>query len=88
MKKGIKLNPKDNIAVVLEAVAAGDEVKMGDLVVKANEDIKMPHKIALADIKAGETIYKYGEVIGYATQDIKKGDFVHVHNLDSVKIMK
>ena len=41
------------------------------------------HKIALADIKKGEKVIKYGYPIGVATQDIKKGDFVHTHNLAS-----
>ena len=39
------------------------------------------HKYALRDIAAGENIIKYGNPIGHATQDIKKGDHVHSHNV-------
>ena len=39
------------------------------------------HKYALCDIKRGDKIIKYGNVIGTATSDIKKGDHVHTHNL-------
>ncbi len=39
------------------------------------------HKYALVDIKAGEKVIKYGNPIGHATVDIKKGDHVHTHNL-------
>ncbi|MBO5453878.1 MAG: altronate dehydratase [Clostridia bacterium] len=39
------------------------------------------HKYALCDIKKGENIIKYGEAIGHATEDIKKGEHVHTHNL-------
>ncbi len=39
------------------------------------------HKYALRDIAAGENIIKYGSPIGHATQDIKKGDHVHSHNV-------
>ncbi len=39
------------------------------------------HKYALCDIKAGENIIKYGNPIGHATQDIKKGEHVHSHNV-------
>lgn len=39
------------------------------------------HKYALRDIKKGENIIKYGNPIGHATTDIKKGDHVHSHNV-------
>lgn len=60
--KQIKINPKDNVAVMLEGDMQG-------------------HKVALTDIKKGEDIIKYGYPIGHATEDIKKGDHVHTHNV-------
>ena len=39
------------------------------------------HKYAARDIKCGENIIKYGNPIGHATEDIKKGDHVHTHNV-------
>ncbi len=39
------------------------------------------HKYAARDIKCGENIIKYGQPIGHATEDIKKGDHVHTHNV-------
>ena len=39
------------------------------------------HKIAVRDIKCGENIIKYGQPIGHATEDVKKGEKVHTHNL-------
>ena len=47
------------------------------------KDIPRGHKVALTDIKKGERVIKYGESIGEATCDIKKGDWVHTHNLKS-----
>ncbi len=38
------------------------------------------HKYALRDISEGENIIKYGQPIGHATCDIKKGEHVHTHN--------
>jgi (2R)-sulfolactate sulfo-lyase subunit alpha len=38
------------------------------------------HKIALKDLKEGDTVLKYGEDIGIITADVKKGDHVHTHN--------
>lgn len=42
---------------------------------------KNGHKYARFDIKKGENIIKYGSPIGHATEDIKKGDHVHNHNV-------
>ncbi len=48
-----------------------------------NVDINLAdgHKYALRDIKEGEDIIKYGNPIGHATSDIKKGEHVHTHNV-------
>ena len=48
-----------------------------------NVDINLEdgHKYALFDIKCGENIIKYGNPIGHATADIKKGEHVHTHNV-------
>ena len=48
---------------------------------KSRMDVPIGHKVALADIKRGDTVWKYGQDIGKAVSDIAKGDHVHVHNL-------
>ena len=47
-----------------------------------NVDVNLEdgHKYALVNIKEGENIIKYGNPIGHATCDIKKGEHVHTHN--------
>ena len=67
MSNSIIINEKDNIAVELTGT----------------ESIPAGHKFALKDISKGEFIIKYGEVIGRASTDIKKGDWVHTHNVKS-----
>lgn len=67
MKQSVILNEKDNVCVSLSGTDA----------------IPAGHKQALMDIKKGEFVIKYGEVIGRATEDIKKGDWVHTHNVKS-----
>jgi len=52
---------------------------------QVNEDIPLGHKVALREIKKGEKIREYGEVIGAATKDILKGMHVHVHNIRSLR---
>lgn len=44
-------------------------------------NIEDGHKYARVDIKAGENIIKYGQSIGHALCDIKKGEHVHTHNI-------
>jgi altronate hydrolase len=44
-------------------------------------NIEDGHKYAARDIAKGENIIKYGQPIGHATEDIKKGAHVHTHNV-------
>lgn len=39
------------------------------------------HKYAAREISKGENVIKYGNPIGHATEDIKKGEHVHTHNM-------
>jgi altronate hydrolase len=39
------------------------------------------HKVAVRPIKKGEAVYKYGQIIGFAKEDIQPGTHLHVHNL-------
>ena len=48
-------------------------------------DVPYGHKIAVTDIAKGEGIIKYGESIGRASADIRKGEYVHIHNLEALR---
>ena len=74
----IKLNALDNVAVASMNIPFGSIIN-SDL--KAEDNIPYGHKISLKDINKKELIYKYGQIIGIATKDIKKGSHVHSHNL-------
>lgn len=54
-----------------------------EILLEADGDIPAGHKIARRDIKKGEYVYKYGEIIGTAKCDIEAGEWVHTHNLGS-----
>lgn len=81
----IKITDKDNVATVLQEIAAGQKVcwNLSEKAVAAVSDIPFGHKIAVKDIAAGELIFKYGEIIGEATKNIPAGAHVHVSNIDS-----
>ena len=48
---------------------------------KALAEDPLGHKLALTDIKNGDTIVKYGNDIGRAIEDIPRGGYVHVQNV-------
>ncbi len=90
-KLALKVNDKDNVATIFaNHVHSGDQVEIRDKkgsteAVVVMEDIPYGHKIAVCGIRKGEQIIKYGEEIGVATRDIRKGEYVHIHNLDSMR---
>src|SRR3954447_7982642 len=45
---------------------------------EAKADIPIGHKVALKDIKAGDTIWKYGEDVGEAKADVAAGEHLHI----------
>jgi len=84
-KRMLILSKKDNVGVLLEDAKKGDTVSYEGVKVTCLEDIKYCHKIALQDITRHTDFIKYGEIIGYALRDVKKGEWVHTHNLDDVR---
>lgn len=81
MAKFIKINENDNVAVALEVLPANTTVRVGDAEVTTTAEIPAGHKFALVDIAEGTPVVKYGFRIGNATAAIKKGDWIHTHNL-------
>lgn len=77
MKKTIVIAPIDSVAVALVPLKKGEEYEG----VLLKEDIEKGHKFALKNIRTGEKVIKYGEVIGRATKDIAPGEHVHSHNM-------
>ena len=84
-KSILMLDPKDNIAVCLRDITAGEQVtfSMGNKAMSAKvvDPIPRGHKICVKEIKKGTQIIKYGEIIGKATKPIHVGQHVHVHNV-------
>jgi (2R)-sulfolactate sulfo-lyase subunit alpha len=81
-------NKKDTVGViVVEGLKAGTQMtgvntsNNSTLRLKSKANIPIGHKVALTDIKNGDTVWKYGQDIGKAVADIPKGGHVHVHNL-------
>lgn len=86
MEKLLVINRMDNVGNAIEDIKAGEEVAYSiedkRYVLKAEDDIPFGFKMAISDICKGQDVLKYGEPIGKASKDIKKGQLVHVHNLE------
>ena len=78
------IDSKDNVGVALRDLKADERaIIAGEDRFPLLEDIPASHKLALRDIGEAEEIIKYGEVVGVSTKEIKRGDWVHTHNLES-----
>ncbi len=88
MKKNnaVVINAKDNVAVALTALHAGEEavvaIDQHIITVPLHQDVPFGHKFAISDISLHGEVYKYGESIGRSTAPITRGDYVHVHNVE------
>ncbi len=83
------IHPRDNVAVALTALTSGSVVTTNGIEAFTTlDEIPISHKIALRNISIGEEIIKYGEVVAVSTQMIKKGQWVHTHNLESKRWKK
>ena len=92
-QNAVVIDQRDNVAVATYQLEAGAEARYpmpdGTLAsVTATDDIPLFHKIALVNIPKGEKVVKYGEFIGVATTDIKRGQHVHTHNCESSDDLK
>ena len=79
---------RDNVGVVVaEDLVAG--MDMLCVVIQDNsefrctlsQNVPIGHKVALQDLKIGDTVIKYGQDIGRVTAAVRKGEHVHTHNL-------
>lgn len=77
----LKINEKDNVAVSIGNLKAGEEVILDNEKIKILDDISQAHKVALCAIGKGADVIKYGNRIGHAIQDIEKGQHIHSHNI-------
>jgi altronate hydrolase len=77
----VHLRPEDNVAVAARTLLPGLELRHNGGTVSPDRRIGLGHKIALRPIRKGEAVYKYGQIIGFANQDIPAGGHVHVHNV-------
>ena len=83
---------KDNVGVVvIEKITTNQDCNCWIMEndksskIQSKSEIPLGHKIAMIDLKEGDTILKYGHDIGKVVKNINKGEHVHVHNVKTKK---
>jgi hypothetical protein len=82
----LQLHANDNVLVALEDIAPGPVSVVGvhdSQSVVAIDTVMAGHKIALRPLTSGDVVLKYGVPIGFATEPIAAGAWVHTHNCRS-----
>ncbi len=74
----LRLNAQDNIVVAITTAEKGAPTNEG---IATAERIGRGHKMAAQAIATGEPVRKFGQIIGFAKQDIAAGAWVHEHNI-------
>jgi altronate hydrolase len=77
----VLLHGNDNVCVAARDLPAGTKLSAGGHDVQLPAAVRIGHKIALAKLAVGQPVLKYGQIIGFATEAIEPGSWVHTHNL-------
>ena len=78
MRTYIQITEADNVAIAVQEIAAGTEIMPG---VVTKSVIPQGHKIALVPIPKDAAVIRYGVELGYALDDIEKGQWINEHML-------
>lgn len=81
----VRLHPEDNVVIAKTSVAKGTAIRLDadSAEVVVQDAIDLGHKMAVAPIRAGQPVRKFGQLIGYAAEDVEPGEWVHSHNLSA-----
>lgn len=77
----LQLRSQDNIALAARTLNPGESITVAGQTLEVRQPVRLGHKLALTRIQPDEPVYKYGQIIGFATEVIEPGAWVHVHNL-------
>src|SRR5438034_2817227 len=77
----VHLRPEDNVAVCRRPIPAGTDIAFDGRTLRVPGAVRMGHKFAVAPIREGDAVRKYGQIIGFAARPINPGEHVHVHNV-------
>jgi altronate hydrolase len=75
----IRLHVQDDVVITTRQLVSGNWIPEENLSVTGL--IPPGHKMAVRDLNVADPVRRYGQIIGFASQPIRRGQHVHVHNL-------
>src|SRR5258706_12901867 len=78
----VHLNPVDEVAIAKIALPPGTKLTFDGGTITVRQFIGSGHKVALTSVQRDLPVRRYGQIIGFASQDISAGDHVHIHNIE------
>jgi len=91
MVQALQLNVCDNVATLMSEAVTEESISVFDIygapitTLAAKEKIPLGHKVAVTVISAQSTVIKYGESIGRTKSEVQQGQWVHTHNVESMR---
>ena len=86
MKTIVVMSEHDNVGNAIEEIKENDRItyviKGKSFELAATGAVPFGFKVAVKPIGKGSDIIKYNEVIGKASQAIRAGECVHIHNVE------
>ena len=76
-----QLHPDDNVLVALQNLKKGTQIKYNGWNFTLQMDIEAKHKFTTTPLSIGEEVTMYGVLVGKATQDIGRGEWISTANL-------
>jgi altronate hydrolase len=79
--KTLKIHPKDNVIVALRDLQKGEEIEIGNGLIRLKESVIAKHKFTESDLDAGDQIIMYGSVVGKTRLKIEAGRVLTTSNV-------
>ncbi|MBA2469165.1 MAG: UxaA family hydrolase, partial [Chloroflexia bacterium] len=78
----VKLNPIDDVVIAKQPLLPRTTLTSAEGDIAIAQMIPPGHKLAIHAISKGQPVRRYGQIIGFASQDIAAGQHIHTHNIE------
>ncbi|RRQ49778.1 altronate dehydratase [Maribacter algicola] len=81
MQQMIKVHKEDNVGIALADLTQGEVIHFEGHDITILNPTKAKHKIAIQDLKEGDSVFMYGVIVGRALHFIQKGGLLTTENV-------
>jgi altronate hydrolase len=76
----LKVHPKDNVLVALQDIPSGTPLFLEQDSLVVRQDVAAKHKFFASDMKAGDEVIMYGNLVGKLQADVLRGGLMTTEN--------